>query len=76
VFENTGSVFTGRKQLGHRGDDTVSGRSCHHFACGFRVHQTQSYADRESRRQGSFVRTFVRHTAMLSHHVCARAQTH
>jgi len=76
MFGNTGSIFKGRKQLGHWSDDTVSGRYCHHFASDFRVYQTQSYTNRKGRWQRSFVRTFVRHTAMLSHHVCARAQAH
>lgn len=76
VLEDTGSFFTGREQLGHRGHDAVGRGHSHHTAGGRRLHQAQPHANREGSRQGSLVRTTVRHTAVLSHHVRARTQAH
>lgn len=76
MFGNTGSIFTGRKQLGNRGHDTVRHGDSRHFIGGFRVYQTQPHAHRKGRRKGSFLRTTVRHTAVLFDHVRPRTQTH
>jgi len=72
VSGHTGSVPAGRQQLGHRSHDAVDGGRGRHSAGGRRVRQAQPHAHRQGRRQGSLVRSAVRHTVVLSDHVRAR----
>lgn len=76
VYTNTGNVFADRQQSGHWSHDAVGRRHSDNTVGGGSVHQAQSHAHRKGGRQGSFVRPAVGHTAVLSHHVRARAQTH